>query len=76
MARRCFRWRELLKMVYAIKNHLLLQGTPSDLIDLAYLLVSLAISGETRGQHWHIDELTLMDEASEIPELILEKIGG
>ena len=57
-------------------GQLLLQGTASDLIDLADLLVSLALSGEAQGQHWHIDDLTLMDEASEIPELILEKTGG
>ncbi len=48
-----------------------LQGAPADLIGLADLLVSLALSGEAHGQHWHIDELTLMDEESEIPELAL-----
>lgn len=52
-------------------NRLLLQGTAADLIDLADLLVSLALSGEPCGQHWHIDALSLMDERSELPELIL-----
>lgn len=52
-------------------NQLCLQGTPEDFIDLADLLVSLAISKEAQGQHWHIDELTLMDITSKIPELIL-----
>ena len=52
-------------------NQLLLSGTASDLIDLADLLVSLALSGENKGQHWHIDDLSLMDSSSEIPELIL-----
>lgn len=53
------------------KNRLLIAGTAGDLIDLADLLVSLALSGEAKGQHWHIDPLTLVDETSEIPELIL-----
>ena len=55
-----------------LENHqLLLSGTAGDLIDLADLLVSLALSGEPKGQHWHIDDLNLMDNASEISELIL-----
>lgn len=52
-------------------GRLLLQGTPEDLIDLADLLVSLAMSGAVQGQHWHIDDLNLMDASSEIAELIL-----
>lgn len=52
-------------------NQLLLSGTACDLIGLADLLVSLALSGEPKGQHWHIDNLSLMDSSSEIPELIL-----
>ena len=53
------------------QNRLLLSGSPLDLIALADLLVSLALSGENRGQHWHVDELTLLDKSSLIPELIL-----
>ena len=52
-------------------NQMLLSGTACDLIDLADLLVSLALSGESKGQHWHVDDLTLMDNSSEISELIL-----
>lgn len=52
-------------------GQLLLGGSPSDLIDLADLLVSLALSGESRGQHWHLDELNGMDPASPVPELVL-----
>ena len=52
-------------------NQILLSGTACDLIDLADLLVSLALSGESKGQHWHVDDLTLMDNSSEISELIL-----
>ena len=46
-------------------------GSPLDLIALADLLVSLALSGENQGQHWHVDELTALDKSSPIPELIL-----
>ena len=53
------------------RDRLLLSGTACDLIDLADLLVSLALSGEPRGQHWHIDGLSLLSDTSEIPELIL-----
>lgn len=52
-------------------RRLLLQGDPANLIGLADLLVSLALSGEAKGQHWHIDELTLMDPDSPVSELIL-----
>ncbi|RKI70685.1 hypothetical protein D7V91_03540 [bacterium 1xD42-67] len=53
------------------KGQLLLSGTAADLIGLADLLVSLALSGAPRGQHWHIDDLDLMDSDSQISELIL-----
>lgn len=55
----------------AAEGQLLLQGSPADLIDLADLLVSLAMSGTPRGQHWHLDAGTLLDGASPIPELVL-----
>ena len=41
------------------------------MIELADLLVSLALSGKNHGQHWHVDELTLLSKDSQIPELIL-----
>lgn len=53
------------------QNRLLLSGSPLDMIELADLLVSLALSGENHGQHWHVDELTLLSGGSQIPELIL-----
>ncbi len=46
---------------------------PCDLIDLADLLVSLARFGENRGQHWHVDQGTLVSETSPVDELILER---
>lgn len=54
-------------------NRLLLMGNPSVLIDLADLLVSLALSGQNTGQHWHIDTLNLVSKKSPISELILER---
>lgn len=54
-------------------NRLLLMGNPSALIDLADLLVSLALSGQNIGQHWHIDTSNLVSEKSPISELILER---
>ena len=57
-----------------IENDCLIwSGSPHDLIDMADLFVSLAISGENKGQHWHIDTTTLVEEDSMIRELILER---
>lgn len=52
---------------------LIVAGDSCDLIDLADLLVSLALSGEDRGQHWHVDQGTLVSETFPIGELILER---
>ena len=38
-------------------NQLCISGTPSELIELADLLVSLALSGKNIGQHWHLDDV-------------------
>lgn len=54
-------------------GRLIVAGEPCDLIELADLLVSLALSGENRGQHWHVDQTTLISEASPVGELILER---
>lgn len=54
-------------------GRLLISGAANDLIELADLLVSLALSGANRGQHWHIDDLTLMDRTSPVSELILTR---
>ena len=54
-------------------GQLIFSGGPSDLIDMADLLVALALSGENHGQHWHIDQLSLIAENSPIDELILER---
>ena len=52
-------------------GQLIFSGGPSDLIDMADLLVSLALSGQNHGQHWHIDQLRLIAEDSPIDELVL-----
>ena len=54
-------------------GRLIVAGDPCDLIDLADLLVSLALSGENRGQHWHVDQGTLISEAAPVGEFILER---
>ena len=54
-------------------GRLIVAGDPCDLIDLADLLVSLALSGENRGQRWHVDQGTLVSETSPVGELILER---
>ena len=38
-------------------NQLCISGSPSELIELADLLVSLALSGKNVGQHWHLDDI-------------------
>lgn len=59
--------------ISAENGQLTISGSPCDLIDIADLLVSLALSGENVGQHWHLDELTLIAEQSPIGELIIER---
>lgn len=54
-------------------GQLTFSGYPSELIDMADLLVSLALSGENHGQHWHIDRMTLIADDSPIDELVLER---
>ncbi len=55
------------------EGYLSLSGSPCELIDLADLLVSLALSGENVGQHWHVDTMTLISDKSLIPELVLSR---
>ena len=38
-------------------KQLRISGTPSELIELADLLLSLALSGKNVGQHWHLDNV-------------------
>ena len=49
-------------------NILTIKGNPKDLAELADLLVNVAINKS----HIHIDDLTLLNEKSEIKEIIIE----
>ena len=52
-------------------KELIIKGTREDFIELSDLLVSLAIS-KNNNNHFHIDELTLIDDNSSIKEIIVE----
>ena len=52
-------------------KELIIKGTTEDFIELSDLLVSLAIS-KNNDNHFHIDELTLIDDNSSIKEIIVE----
>lgn len=56
-----------------VNGELLIIGTADDYIELADLLVSLARSGENKSQRWHVNSMTLLDEHSEMKELILAR---
>ena len=49
-------------------KELIIKGTREDFIELSDLLVSLAIS-KNNDNHFHIDELTLIDDNSSIKEI-------
>ena len=53
-------------------NEVVIKGTAIDLIELADLLVSCALS-DVNGNHIHIDDLTLIDSNSDVSSLIIEK---
>ena len=52
-------------------KELIIKGTREDFIELSDLLVSLAIS-KNNDNHFHIDELTFIDDNSSIKEIIVE----
>ncbi len=52
-------------------KELIIKGTGEDFIELSDLLVSLAIS-KNNDNHFHLDELTLIDDNSSIKEIIIE----
>ena len=53
-------------------NIITIDGSQRDLIELADIIVNLAISKENKN-HIHIDDLTLISTKSEIKEIIIEK---
>lgn len=53
-------------------GEVVVKGSQLDLIELADLLVSLALS-ENGNDHLHVDDLTLISNDSELKNLIIEK---
>ena len=53
-------------------NTLQIKGSSKDLIELADLLVNVALS-KNKNEHIHIDDLTLINEDSHYKEIIIEK---
>lgn len=60
-------------MISLKDNTLIISGNPDNLIELSDLLVSLALSGNQTGQHWHVDKISLVSEKSEISEMIITR---
>ena len=54
-------------------KELFINASAEDLIELADLLTSLATSKSGSGKHFHIDDLTLIDDKSQITDVIIEK---
>ena len=54
-------------------SHIVLSESANGLIELADLLVSLALSGENIGHHWHVDTTNLLSDRSEIQGMILRR---
>lgn len=54
-------------------KELLIKASSNDLVELSDLLISLATSKNESGNHFHIDDLTLIDEESQITDVIIEK---
>ena len=58
--------------IIAVENNVLhILGNSYDFIELADYFVSLALSGEDKGQHWHIDQPYMINGKSEIHEIII-----
>lgn len=53
-------------------EELLIEGTTGDLVELADLIVNVAVA-KTKGVHIHIDQNTLLSENSDIKEIIIQK---
>ena len=54
-------------------KRVILKASSDDLIKLADLLVSLALSGKNEGQHWHIDNFNKLSPSPDCDELIIMK---
>ena len=55
------------------REDLVIKGSSNDLLELANYLINMALSN-IKGNHLHIDDLTLLSSSSEIKSLIIEKV--
>lgn len=53
-------------------NEVTIKGDKNDLVDLANYILNVALSDKEK-DHIHLDELTLVDDNSDITNLIIEK---
>ncbi len=53
-------------------NTLLIKGSSRDLVELADIIVNLALVRNEKA-HIHLDNITLINKESEIAEIVLEK---
>ncbi|MBR6407891.1 MAG: hypothetical protein IKS19_04860 [Clostridia bacterium] len=60
-------------IIRASGDEVVMSATADDLIELADLLVSLALSGENAGQHWHLDGYNLLSDESDREIVICRK---
>lgn len=55
------------------REDLVIKGSSNDLLELANYLINMALSN-IKGNHLHIDDLTILSSSSEIRSLIIEKV--
>ena len=55
-------------------GELYIKGDAKSLIDLADILVSLSQSLTGKGNHFHLDKDTILDDKSKISEIIIERV--
>lgn len=62
-------------IIHNNESELLVEGSTRDLVELADLIVNVAAS-KIKGTHVHIDQNTLLNESSNIKEIIIQKNRG
>ena len=58
--------------INSYENELVIKGSKLDLIELADYIVSVAVS-DNNSDHIHIDNLSLLNNESNIKDLVIEK---
>ncbi|MEE3343382.1 MAG: hypothetical protein VZS44_04775 [Bacilli bacterium] len=64
-----------LKILKDENDNILITGSSVDLVNLADILVNVAMD-KGENPHIHIDDLTLLDKNSDYKEIIIEKISN